>query len=205
MMASRRKEITVHGSRVVEGDEARDLRLAASQSIRNAGLVRRLERVEIRHRHTPDRLSVEKAMLAVEEAFVNALWVLQRVEGGDGPIGYVSGSVDYMADHVDLYGQAVAGTLRTPAPRPAIPSAKEITLAEHVQTWVTLLDPMPARVLTIGAMSKRGDAGRRVNWIRVKRRLPELGGYSTRALQGFYTGALREIVAELTTRRPGNN
>jgi hypothetical protein len=193
--------VTMHGATVVKGEAALALRLAASQSFRDANLRRRLERVEIRHRHTPERLSVEKAMLSVEEAFVKAIWVLQRTEGGDGPAGYTSG-MSYRAEDVDLIGQAIAeGGWKTPAPRPAIPSAKEITAAERIQTWVLMLEPLPARVLTVGAMSKCGDAGRKVNWMRVKGRLPELDGYSTRSLQGLYTGALRDLVAELTTQR----
>lgn len=193
--------VELNGKQVPK-DQQKAFLVDVSRSFRESSLQRRFQRAEVRHRHTPERLSVEKAMLTVEAAFVNALWVLQRTEGGDGPCGYVSGGIAYEMEAVDAYGQALAnGGWQTPAPRPAIPSAKEISAAERVQTWVRLLDPLSARVLTVGAMSKRGDAGRKINWERVRHRLPELAGYSRRSLQGIYTGALREIVAELTTER----
>lgn len=198
----RMRMITIHGSREIKGAEALAVRLAASRAFEQTSLRRRLERAEVRHRHSPERLSVEKAMLAVEEAFVKALWVLQRTEGGDGPIGYVSAGMDYSHDAVDVIGQAIAnGGWQTPAPRPALPSSKEITAAERIQTWVLMLDPLPARVLTVGAMSKRGDAGNKINWNRVRARLPELERYTVRGLSGIYTSALRAIVAELTSAK----
>ena len=63
------------------------------------------------------------------------------------------------------------------------------------------LDATEARVLTVGAYSKRGDAGRKVNWMRVKARLPEIAHYTNRHLQGIYTSALRNIVSELTAQK----
>lgn len=192
------KLVVIHGGKELSSDEGNALLLEwsnrfAENRSRMAPRYARIERLPVHRR------SVERAMLVVEEAFVKAMWVLQCTEGGDGPIGYVSGGIGYSHDQLDRYVQALAnGGWQTPAPRPAIPSAKEITAAENAHLWVRFLDPAQARVLTVGAMSKRGDAGRKVAWMRVRPRLPEFKHHTVRHLQGIYTGALREIVARLT-------
>ena len=196
----RRKEITMHGSRIVEGEEAISVRLEASRSIvarHNSRMDYRYDRVETLPLH---RRSVERAMLGIEEKLVKALWVIERSTSSDKPRGYDGrNGFDYMPEAIDLYGEAVAkGGYETPPARPALPESKEITEARQTQRLLELLDdPREARVLTVGAMSKRGDPGRRVNWSRVKERLPELKGFTDRHLRGIYSAALRSMVAEL--------
>lgn len=158
-------------------------------------LQRRANRVDA---GPPERRTVARAMLAVEERLVKALWVLERSAAKEGAVAFSSrNGVPYLPEYVDRYGQAIAGH-EPPMPRPAQPVSKEISEAEKVKLWVLWLDPKKARVLSVGAMSKRGDAGRRVNWLRVRSRLPELADYSTRSLQKIYTDGLHDIVTELT-------
>ena len=58
-----------------------------------------------------------------------------------------------------------------------------------------------AKILVVGATSKRGDAGRRINWLRLRAGLPELADMTIRTLQRRYQDALRAIVSELTIAR----
>lgn len=195
--------VTIHGSRTLDGEEALALRLAASESLRrhSGRMAVRAQRIE----HLPiERRSVERAMLAVEEQFVKGMWVLQRAMTSDGHRDKGRCGLPYFQEALDRYAQAIEkGGWDVPPPRPAVPTGKEIDAANATQGWLNYLDPVEARVLTVGAMSKRGDAGRRVNWARVRLRLPELADYSTRHLQGIYTRALRNVVAELSLRRMG--
>jgi hypothetical protein len=196
--------VAIVGRSEYRGEEAKAVVLAASRSFRDrAGLSRMHRRAERIETLPPHRRSVERAMLAVEEKIVKALWVLQRSCSSDAPRGYEGrNGLDYMPEAIDIYGQAVAkGGYEIPPPRPAVPESKEITEAESVKRWLLLLDPIEARVLNVGAMSKRGDAGRRVSWIRVRSRLPELKDMPERTLKHTYTSALRNIVAHLTVER----
>lgn len=198
---ARPKLVVIHGGKELSANDGETLLLEWSQRFE-----RNRSRMESRYTRIeglpPLRRSVERAMLVVEEAFVKAMWVLQRTQGGDGPAGYSNAGLAYQHDRLDRYVQALAnGGWQTPAPRPAIPSAKEITAAENAHLWVRFLEPAQARVLTVGAMSKRGDAGRKVPWMRVRPRLPEFKYHTVRHLQGIYTSALREIVAALTDRQ----
>ena len=192
------------GGKPIPREEGKVIALEVSRAFRErqeqARLSKRAARVEAL---PPQRRSVERAMLAVEEAFVRAMWVLQRGTSEDRPVGFSGNTgLNYLAEHVDLIGQAVAnGGWLIPEPRPAIPASKEITAAENCQLWLRYLAPLEARVLTVGAMSKRGDAGRRVNWIRVRSRLPELKDMPERTLRHTYTSALRNIVSHLTAER----
>jgi hypothetical protein len=165
-------------------------------------MARRLERTD---RLPVERRSVARAMLLVELKFVKALWVLERAMSADGARGHAKrNGLDYMHDRLDQYAQAVAnGGWFVPAARPALPSAKEIDEASKVQRWLEFLDPCDARLLTIGAMSKRGDAGRRINWMRVRESLPEIRNEPARTLKEGYTRALRHMVAELALRGIG--
>lgn len=194
--------VTIWGSKELVGAEGLAVRLQASAGM----MARNAERVSARAARIntlpPHRRSVERAALAIEARFVKGLWVLQLAVRADSPRESARNGLSYMQDSVDRYGQAVAnGGWDMPAPRPAAPSGKEIDAAMDSQRWLSFLEPLEARVLTVGALSKRGDAGRRVNWMRVRDRLPELGGYSTRSLQAIYTRALRNIVAELTAEK----
>jgi hypothetical protein len=141
-------------------------------------------------------------MLMVEIKFVKALWVLERSVSPDGARGHSSrNGIGYFHDRIDQYANAVAnGGWHTAAPRPSLPGSKEIDEAVRVQRWLEYLDPTDARLLTIGAMSKRGDAGRKINWMRVRGGLPELKDEPVRTLQAAYTRALRHMVAELAMR-----
>jgi hypothetical protein len=145
-----------------------------------------------------DRQSIARAMLLVELKIVKALWVLQRAMTEDAWNYYPSRhGVDYLMERVDHF---MAGHWQHVAPRPAVPEGKHIDEAGRVQGWLGLLQPSEARILTVGAMSKRGDAGRRINWMRVKARLPELENQPIRTLQATYSRALRHMVAELALR-----
>jgi hypothetical protein len=197
---------TIVGSRVYKGEEGKAVRVEASRVVlERAGLSRMTRRAERVDTLPPHRRSVERAMLAVEEKLVKALWVLQRSGSSDAPKGYEGkNGLDYMPEAIDIYGQAVdKGGYEIPPPRPAVPHSKEISEAESVKRWLLLLGPLEARVLNVGAMSKRGDAGRRVSWIRVRSRLPELNDMPERTLKHTYTSALRSIVAHLTSERLG--
>jgi hypothetical protein len=205
---NRRKHVRLayeYNGKPVSPEQGRSLALEASASFQQRSLRNRVARLEIRHRHTPERLSVERAVLAVEERLVKAMWVLERALPNEGARGHATrNGIDYLHEEDDRearYSDAPGGKWESQSPRPALPVSKEIDAALEVRKWLNFLDPLEARILSIGAMSKHGDAGRRVNWVRVKGRLPELGGYSVRSLQGFYTKALREIVAELTVSK----
>jgi hypothetical protein len=162
-------------------------------------LASRVARIDTLPAH---RRSVERAALAVETQFVKGLWVLQLAVNSDGHRPSGRCGLAYMQEAVDRIGQAIdKGGWDMPPPRPAIPSSKEIDAATETQKWLDCLEPTEARVLTVGALSKRGDAGRKVNWMRVRPRLPELGDLSVRSLQAIYARALRNIVAELTARQ----
>lgn len=187
------------GSRVLPPETGKAVLAQVSESFHNTRLRRRLERCEMRHRHTPERLSVEKAMLAVEERFVAAMWVLERALPQEGVAGYGNrAGMDYLREEEDHW---LAGRWQHIAPRPAVPSGREIDAARKAHGWVRHLDELQARVLTVGAMSKRGDSARKVNWNRVRSRLPEIESYTVRHLQGLYSGALRAIVGALTMER----
>jgi hypothetical protein len=150
----------------------------------------------------PDRASVAKAMLAVEDRLVRAFWTIARLPGerlgGNGRCG-----IDYAPDPGDLtgYSDAAGGKWESVAPRPPIPSAKEIDDAKAALDWLLLIeDERLRRVLVAGATSKRGDARRGVPWPRLRR---SLGSYTERHLRRKYQEALRTIVTELTLARLG--
>ena len=194
--------VTIHGSKRLEGAEALAVRLAASEALRANSLERMSRRAARIDTLPPHRRSVERAALAVETQFVKGLWVLLRATSSDGPRSSGRCGLAYMPEAVDRIGQAIdKGGWDMPPPRPSLPSSKEIDAATETQNWLQFLEPTEARVLTVGALSKRGDAGRTINWNRVRSRLPELADYSTRTLQGIYSRAVRNIVAELTARQ----
>lgn len=199
-MTRHMRMVTIYGSKQLEGQEALTIRLQASAGVmaKNAErLSSRVARIASLPNH---RQGVERAALAIEARLVKGLWVLQLAVSADSPRASARNGLSYMQDNVDRIGQAIANG-GWDAPRPALPSSKDIDAATETQKWLEFLDPVEARVLTVGAMSKRGDAGRRVSWDRVRVRLPEMSYYSTRSLQGIYTRALRNIVAELTMEK----
>lgn len=198
-----RRQVTVVGNRVLGSEEAAAIRLEMSQRFRASqermGLSRMLRRAERIETLPRERRSVERAMLAVEERFVKALRVLELALPNEGARGYsVLNGLEYLREHEDHF---LAGKWVQEAPRPGLPSGKLIDEARRIQGWVCFLDEREARVLTAAALSKRGDAGRKIAWSWVKTRLPETEGYTIRTLQGIYTGALRAIATGLTMQR----
>lgn len=195
----RMRMVTIHGSKTLEGAEAVALRLAASRSILEKAEVARANRQAARLPHAPERQSVQKAMLLVEHRIVEALWTLARLPNDRG-IGFARrNGVGYLDERADQYANAVqnGGWLTVP-PRPAPPSAKAIDAMHEPLEWLRLIPRENARLLTIGAQSKRGDVGRNISWPRVRASHPELEGLSTRTCRRRYSDALRAIVAELT-------
>jgi hypothetical protein len=195
----------IHGSRVVPKDQQREFLAGVSERMNARRLHSRLDRIEKRHSHSPERLSVEKAMLAVEERIVRAYWVLARLPNDKG-IGYARrNGVDYMLDRDDRFANAVSagGKWEQQAPRPATPSGKDIDAMQEPFEWLRWLDEADARILAAGAMWKRGDAGRNVNWIRAKAGNRSIANFTNEQLKQKYRQALRTIVAELTARRLG--
>lgn len=191
--------ITEHRGRVLSEEDGLALRVEWTRSFnqkREANLMaKRFARVD---RLPAERQGLERAKLSVEQAFVKAIWVIERLHWNEGP-RLSSGGLSYVEDQMDRYIQALAnGGWQTPAPRPAVPSSKDISNAERVQLWTTLLAPDQGRLLITAAMTKRGDAGRKVDWDRVRKRMPELEGYSQRSLQGRYVDALETLVSELS-------
>lgn len=203
-MNRRRKPnfVVVHGDRELPKEEGNALlldlsvRLAARQEqCRQARRIARLSGPN-------ERVSVQRLMLAIEDRFVRGLWVLELALAAEGADAYtVRNGLGYVHDHDDphaRYTDAAAGKWNSVAPRPAVPSNKEIDAANEAKEWVRFLPPFHARILSIGALTKRGDAGRKVNWERVRERLPEARGYSLRGLRNIYSSSLRTIAGELT-------
>jgi hypothetical protein len=148
--------------------------------------------------------SIRFAMRCVEQRIVRGLWVLEISQEPDGPRARRRHGMQYMRDYGDVdwrYVDAPGGKWDTPAPRPALPSSEEIDAAREAQGWIRYLTEEQARLLTVAAMTKRGDRLRRVNWDKVRTRLPHLLGLKMRTLQDRYDRALREIVAHLTVDR----
>jgi hypothetical protein len=199
--------IVVHGGRELSADQGNALLLNLSARLDARRLQRRLERTVRRHEGSPERQSVAIAMLAVEEQIVKALWTIARQPLGKiAPL--VSGrcGLDYIHDRSDvhsIYADAAGGKWNTVAPKPSLPSAREITVADRVQDWLLLIDDQELRkILVYGATSKRGDAGRQINWIRVKGAMRELDGFTLQTLKARYNEALRIVVDALTVAKP---
>lgn len=190
------KLITVYGSKVLDDDEARALRLAKSASISAR------PRHQTRLAQAPERRSMHRAMLAVEARIVDACWTLARLPMGKGNGWPPRNGIDYVHDDLDMWAAGIHWA--APRPKPAPPPAKSIDAMVEPLGWLQLCDRRDARVLAMGATSKRGDVFRYVNWGEVRERLPELKGYSRRSLQKFYTDGLRCIVIELSIKAVKN-
>ncbi len=195
--------VVVHRGRELSSEHGNALLLDLGRRLDARRLHSRLERLEKRHGGTPERLSVEKAMLAVEERVVRAYWVLARLPNDKG-IGFARrNGIDYMVEREDRFANAVAagGKWDQPQPRPSVPSGREIDAMQEPFEWLRWLDESEARILAAGAMWKRGDAGRNVNWIRARLGNRSIANFTNEQLKQKYRQALRNIVAELTTRR----
>lgn len=193
--------ITIHGSKRLEGQEAIAVRLSASRSFLARAENVRASRQASRVSGLPERDSVQKAMLLVEHRIAEALWVLARLPGDRG-IGFSArNGVSYIPDRIDNYAAALEGKLSVPPPKPPPPSSKAIDAMFEPLDWLKLIPRDQARLLTIGAQSKRGDVSRNISWARMRVSFPELAGLSTRTCQRRYQDALRAIVAELTLEK----
>jgi hypothetical protein len=191
------RQVTIHGERVLGAEEAAILRVEISRTFR-ARQQQRLESRVSRFARCPERLSVAKAMFAVEQRLVEALWTLARLPNDRG-IGFAQrNGVGYLDERSDLYANAVAnGGWLTVPPKPAPPSAKAIDAMHEPMDWLAMLDRSQAKLLTEGAMSRRGDMANPVRWSRIRKKL-ELEHLTVRTLQRRYEAALRIIVSELT-------
>lgn len=196
--------VVMQGGKPLGREEGRALCLGASARFRARQLQSRLERAAKRNETSPERQSVAIAMLAVEERLVKAFWTIARQPAkGAGVMASNRNGLDYTPERGDLngYSDAAGGKWESAPPRPPIPSGREIDDADAVLEWLLLVDESRRRLLVAGATSKRGDAGRRINWPRLRQGMPELAGLSTRTCQGRYREALRMIVVELTIAR----
>jgi hypothetical protein len=192
--------ITIYGSRQLTGAEGLAVRLAASQAIAERQQ-RKVERIVHRNRASPERLSVAKAIFAVEDRLVRAFWTIARQPAGTiKPVLSARCGIEYLAERGDLngYSDAAGGKWDSVAPRPPIPSGKDIDDAVQALDWLLFLDDARRKLLVAGATSKRGDVARQINWMRLRTGMPELAGLTTRTCQGRYRESLRIIVTELT-------
>ena len=155
----------------------------------------------------PDRRSVAQAMLMVEVRLVKAFWTIARQPLGTvAPLSARRNGIDYIhekeRDRHAGYKDAAGGDWSSVAPRPSLPSSKEIDAANEALDWLLLItDESLRRVLVVGATSKRGDIGRRIAWARIRTGLPSYGQATVRTLQRHYQQALRIIVTEMTIAR----
>lgn len=193
--------IVVHGGKELGSEEGRSLSLSVSDRFRARQTQRRFERAARDNGHAPERQSVALAMLAVEQRLVKAFWTIARQPAKNlGPALLARCGVDYIPERSDLtgYADAAGGKWHSVAPRPPIPSGKDIDAANEALDWLLFVDEGKRKLLVAGATSKRGDLGRQINWPRLRQGMPELAGLSTRTCQGRYREALRIIVNELT-------
>jgi hypothetical protein len=201
----------IHGSRSVPKAEQHALLVSVSQRVRakaeQTELSRQARRIA-RLNGPTERVSVKRLMLSIEDRFVRGMWVLELALMAEGARAHSGrNGVNYFHERSDvhsIYADAPGGKFDSVAPRPALPSSKEIDAANEAKTWVKFLPPFEARILSVGALTKRGDAGRRVKWDLVRHRLPEAGGYSLRGLQSVYERALRTIATEMTLGKIGH-
>jgi hypothetical protein len=199
--------VVIHGSRELATEQGNALVASMSERFRARQDQQRLERAEvIRRAHYVDlqyeRDSVIRAVMAVEHRLVEALWVLARLPS-QGARGFSSrNGIPYMLDRVDQYANAVAnGGWDTPAPRPAVPSAKSIDAMYDPLTWLSWLGRIEGKLVAAAASSKRGQMKANIRWRFVREQVPELADIPTRTLQHRYHAALRDLVAELTFRK----
>lgn len=164
----------------------------------------RVDQTARRNDRSPERRSVALAMLSVEMRLVEAFWTIARQPAsGLSPDSLNRCGLEYMAERGDLtaYSDAAGGRWQSVAPRPPIPSGREIDRANEALDWLLFVDEVRRKLLVVGATSKRGDIGRQIAWGRLRVGLPESHGLSIRTLQGRYREALRIIVNELTLAR----
>lgn len=192
------RETTIHGSRVLPPEEAAAIRLSASRNI-----VRHNERARaVRYsgrRESVERPSVQKAMDWVERKVVDAIWTLQRLPADRYGRPKARHGIDYILERAERYANAIEhGGWDAQPPAPSPPDSRAIDEMHTPLDWFKLLPNDEAKILWAGASWKRGDAERRVSWIRVRDTLPDgFQRYSSAALRGKYKTALRTLAAEV--------
>lgn len=198
-------EVTVIGDRILSAEQAAVVRVEISNAFRQRQEQSRLQRRLSRLPAAPERASVSRAMLAVEERLVKAFWTIARQPARRiSPSALSRCGIEYLHDRSDvhsIYADAAGGKWDAIAPRPPVPSGKEIDAANGALDWLLYLEDSQRKLLVAGATSKRGDAGRQINWTRLREGMPELSGLSARTLRWRYRDALRIIVIELTENR----
>ena len=198
------KLVVVEGGKKLPDEDASDFLHSVSDRMRARQALRRIDRAGRDNHTSPERRSVAIAMLAVEHRLVKAFWTIARQPTKSiAPLLSGRCGIDYIPDRSDLsgYADAAGGKWHSVAPRPPIPSGKEIDAAAEALDWLLFVDEGKRKLLVAGATSKRGDLGRQINWGRLRQGMPELAGLTTRTCQGRYREALRIIVNELTIAR----
>lgn len=204
MKASRMKMIYEFRGKSVAAEQGRALANAAIVGLQTSRIQRRVERLP----DAPDRQSVARAILAVEDRLVRAFWTIARQPipvNASAPRQAQRCGIDYFHEQVDSFARfvdAAGGKWDSVAPRPSLPSSKAIDEANRTLDWLLLItDESLRKLLVVAATSKRGDAGRRMNWMLVRLKLPEFSQMPVRTLKWRYREALRIIVSELTLAR----
>lgn len=204
--------VTIVNGKELSGPAAERVRIEASYGLKAGRMIEegaRMHRRAARLAAAPERQSISRAMLAVEERLVQAFWTIAKqpmdqlapAQGSRNGISYIHDRSDTHARYADAPG----GKYESIAPRPSLPSSKAIDDANKALDWLLLVDERRRRILVVGATSKRGDAGRNINWSRLRIHLPEFVDCTTRTLQDRYRQGLREIVTELTLARIVNH
>lgn len=193
--------VVLHGGKELSREEGSAELLRVSSVMRSRVQVRISKLPD-----APDRRSVANAMLMVEIRLAKAFWTIARLPAGTiAPLGASRNGVDYVHDREDTharYADAPSGKWEAVAPRPSLPSSKDIDAANQALEWLLLIEDEGLRkVLVVGATAKRGDAGRRIPWIRLKPCLPQYRDATVRTMQRHYAQALRIIVTEMTIAR----
>lgn len=176
--------------------EGKVIALEAARAIRQKQEDERLNRRVKRLAHCPERASIAKAMFAIEARLVEALWTLARLPDDRG-IGFAKrNGVSYLNERADLYANAVAagGWLTTP-PRPEPPSGRAIDAMYEPLEWLRLLERDQAKLLSEGAMNRRGKMANNIGWSRVRAKFPYMHHLTIRTIQRRYEQALRDLIA----------
>jgi len=200
----------IHGSRVVPKAEQQALLAGVSDRIRDRNEMRIQQATAVRRSHhlalEHERDSVKRAMLAIEQRLVEALWVLARLPT-KGARGFSNrNGIDYMLDKVDQYANAVAngGKWDLPPEKPPVPSGKAIDAMYDPLEWLSWLGRLDGKMVAAAAASRRGQMRANIRWQWVKTQVPEMADMSSRTLEYRYKNALRDLVAELTFRKAAN-
>lgn len=181
--------------RPVPPEQGKALVLAAFGAMTPRETVRRSHRPE-----TTERRSVAQAMLMVEIRLVKAFWILALSTRNPLPTAPQRHGLGYMFEQSDQdarYADAASKNWASVSPKPALPSGKEIDAADEALDWLRLIDRCLAEIVSAGARSKRGDIGRRINWVRVRLQYPQLQALSSQRLRRSYQEGIRQLSARV--------